>query len=236
MDDELRIRFDELTDNPSARVPISLVLDVSGSMEGPPIAELNRAIVWFMQALQQDEIAASAAEVNVVTFGGHVNVVAPFRDINRQQISRLGANGNTPMGGAVITALAELDQVKRQYQETGTDYYQPWLVLMTDGAPTDDITQAVNECQKRVAGRKLTVFPIAIGHAANVTVLSQFSQHLPPMRMDAVNLTEFFSWLSASVSQVVGTSMPGDGGAMDATEEAFKNAGTISWGRAIERV
>lgn len=38
------LRLEDLVNNPTARVPICLCLDVSGSMDGAPIQELNQGI------------------------------------------------------------------------------------------------------------------------------------------------------------------------------------------------
>ncbi len=42
------------------------------------------------------------------------------------------------MGAGVEQALNILEKRKAEYSSKGVDYYQPWMVLMTDGYPTDD--------------------------------------------------------------------------------------------------
>ncbi len=232
MSEILRLRVDELTENPAARVPISLVLDTSGSMGGEKIKELNAAIAEFLGALRNDPMAAASAEVNVITFGETVTKVADFCAIERQNMPALWASGRTPMGQAVQLALGELDQAKRVYQEMGVDYYQPWLVLMTDGEPTDDVEAAIRDCQQRIRGRKLTVFPIAIGRDANLGMLARFSPDLPPMRMNAAHIAEFFKWLSASVTRVVSTSTPGDDSGMKESL-AILSKKSVTWAEAM---
>ena len=51
----------------------------------------------------------------------------------------LTANGNTPMGEGVRLALDLLDKRKQEYKDKGVDYYQPWLVLMSDGQPNGNV-------------------------------------------------------------------------------------------------
>ena len=113
------------------------------------------------------------------------------------------------MGEAVCEALDILEKRKQEYQNTGVDYYQPWLVLMTDGMPTDDINEAVNRVVSMVNQKKLSVFPIGIGHDADMDILSQFSPARPPLRLQGLKFREFFEWLSASV-QRVSASTPGE--------------------------
>ena len=38
------LRMEDLVNNPTARVPVCLCLDVSGSMDGEPIRELNDGV------------------------------------------------------------------------------------------------------------------------------------------------------------------------------------------------
>ena len=45
----------DLMDNPSPRVPVALCLDVSASMAGAPIGELNRGVQQFLEEMRQDE-------------------------------------------------------------------------------------------------------------------------------------------------------------------------------------
>lgn len=41
------LNFDDLANNPSARVLVCLCLDASASMQGDPINELNRGVELF---------------------------------------------------------------------------------------------------------------------------------------------------------------------------------------------
>lgn len=206
---DLIIRQKELVENPTPRVPICLVLDASGSMTGLPIAELNDGIHQFFNAVKNDETARYAADIAMVTFGGVVKHLLDFSDIERQQVPLIEAEGGTPMGEAVTLALDLLEQRKQEFSDAGVDYYQPWMVLMTDGHPTDDIAVASARSSDMVERRKLTVFPIAIGDAASMQALEQFSPKREPLRLKGLAFEEFFEWLSMSVSRA-SQSTPGD--------------------------
>ncbi|MEB0048412.1 MULTISPECIES: VWA domain-containing protein [unclassified Pseudomonas] len=214
MQEDYVIRQEDLIENPTARVPICLVLDVSGSMEGDPIAELHAGVQMFFEAIRKDDVAQYAAEISIVTFGGTAQKVLDFSDINRQDVPPLVASGLTPMGHAVNIALDLLEARKEDYQRAGVDYYQPWMVLMTDGEPTDDIGSAAARVASLISQRKLSVFPIAIGTAVNMQSLSQFSPTRPPLRLKGLNFNQFFDWLSRSVSRV-SQSTPGEEVALD---------------------
>lgn len=209
MDEKYILRQEDLVENPTARVPICLVLDTSGSMDGLPIAELNQGVKSFFETIRSDDVAQYAAEICVVTFGGSVRKLVDFMSIERQEVPSLKAEGGTPMGEAVNAALDLLEQRKQDYKRAGVDYYQPWLVLMTDGAPTDEIGAAAAKTATMVKERKLAIFPIGIGSAVNMQTLAQFSPTRPPLRLQGLNFKEFFVWLSRSVSRV-SQSTPGE--------------------------
>lgn len=244
MDDFLRL--EDLVNNPTARVPVCLCLDTSGSMarvvggdirqtgeqvfeDGrmwnvvtggvTAIDELNDGVRTFYDELRDDEVAQFSAEICVVSFGGKAELVMDFANLDRQtDFRRLTAKGDTPMGEAVNLALDCLEARKKEYQSKGVDYYQPWLVLMTDGSPDGsspaELERAVRRTVDLVKNRRLTVFPIGIGPEADMAVLGRFSPARTPLRLRGTKFREFFQWLSQSVSRT-SMSMPGENVPLD---------------------
>lgn len=223
MHEEFVLRQQELVENPTARIPICLVLDVSGSMAGASIAELQAGVDLFFKAIREDDVAQYAAEIAIVTFGGGVQKKLDFLAISRQQVPDLYADGDTPMGEAVSMALDLLEARKTEYRNAGVDYFQPWMVVMTDGQPTDSIDLASTRIRDLVKSKKLTVFPIAIGEDADLGQLSRLSPTRPPLKLQGLNFREFFLWLSRSVSRV-SQSTPGESVTLDTD-------GIKSWGQ-----
>jgi uncharacterized protein YegL len=230
---DLKLRLEELNDNSNARLPICLALDTSGSMVGSKLDELNAAVRWFFQEVRADEMAAMTAEIATVSFGGSVRQLTRISGIERQQAPVLTATGSTPMGEAVNFCLDLLEQAKREYMELGVDYFQPWLVLMTDGAPTDDISKAVARCQDLLGRHKLTVIPIAIGSDADLAKLALFSENsFAPVRLNSARLKDFFAWLSKSI-QRTSMSNPGDSDTNQLAESLRREA--VSWEEAMRK-
>ena len=231
MANELVLHRKDLIDNPAPRVPIVLCLDTSSSMRGDPIEELSKGVALFYASVFDDEIARYSAEISIVTFGGTIRKVAEFGPVQRQPELVFAARGHTPMAEGVCKALDILEDRKREYQENGIDYYQPWLVLMTDGTPTDmkgrptdDVAEAVNRVVEMVNRRKLSVFPIGIGSRTNMGILGRFSPARSPLRLRGLEFGKFFSWLSASV-QRVSASTPGQDIPLD--EKGIKGWSTL---------
>lgn len=224
----LLLRLEDLVNNPTARIPVCLCLDTSGSMSGSPIQELNNGVKVFYEAIRDDEVAKYSAEIAIVIFGGEASLIEDFANIDRQPSQiRLEADGGTPMGEAVNLALDCLERRKQEYKDKGVDYYQPWLVLMTDGEPNgspSELSEAMSRTIQMESSRKLTVFPIGIGHSADMNVLQQFSSKRTPLRLQGLKFREFFTWLSQSVART-SQSTPGENVQLDV--EGIKGWGEV---------
>jgi len=193
-----RMNEQDFITNPEQRTPCMLVLDVSGSMDGQPIQELNHGLKVFEDEIKKDEMAALRCEVAIVTFGGSVNLVQDFISVGSFAAPVLRASGDTPMGGAMNLALDSVRKRKDAYKQNGINYTRPWLFLISDGAPTDsDWQAAAQRSQQEEAAKGVLVFPIAVA-GADLGVLSQFSSKNSPKKLQGLQFAQFFQWLSAS--------------------------------------
>lgn len=209
----LKIGADDLVENPTPRVPVSLCIDTSGSMLGDKIRKLIEGVNLFYDAIDEDDDAHDAAEVSVVEFNSTATLIQDYASIERlERIETIDPSGLTFLGEGVNLALDTLEKRKSVYSGSGVLYYQPWLVLMTDGQPNGDpaeLERAVQRVAELVAAKKLTVFSIGLGDDADMGVLARFSPNHPPHRLQGLKFKEFFEWLSKSVSRV-SRSTPGD--------------------------
>lgn len=239
MDSTALLRIEDLVNNPTPRVPICLCLDTSGSMgavEGDCVFtgetvyqdgrtwnvvtggtsrldELQKGVEAFYAAIREDEVAVYSAEICIVTFNDVASCIMDFANLDRQEaVPKLMANGNTAMGEGVNLALDLLEKRKQEYKDKGVDYFQPWLVLMTDGAPNgsdSELSRAISRTRELVEEKKLTVFPIGIGNASDMSTLNRFSPKRQALRLQGLKFQEFFAWLSQSVSRT-SQSTPGE--------------------------
>lgn len=190
----------EFADNPEPRCPCLLLLDVSGSMQGQPIAELNAGLTTFKDELAADALAMKRVEVGIVTFGP-VQIVLPFQGAASFYPPTLTAQGDTPMGSAIKQGLDMVRQRKDEYRANGISYYRPWVFLITDGGPTDEWQSAAAAVREGEASKSFAFFAIGV-QGANMDTLQQISSARAPLRLDGLRFRDLFSWLSSSLRSV----------------------------------
>ncbi|NTG36972.1 VWA domain-containing protein [Agrobacterium rhizogenes] len=196
----------EFIDNPEPRCPCLLLLDVSGSMSGAPIRELNEGLVQFRDELYADSLAAKRVEVGLVTFGP-VSIVNDFQGVQNWFVPALTSQGDTPMGRAIEEGLRMLRDRKDSYRQNGISYYRPWVFLITDGGPTDAWQAAANAVKAGEAEKAFSFFAVGV-EGANMEILSQLCTR-QPLALKELRFRDLFSWLSSSLSSV-SQSNPGD--------------------------
>jgi uncharacterized protein YegL len=196
----------EFVENPEPRCAVVLALDVSGSMAGSSISELNAGLIELDRALKADSLASLRVELAMVTFGGSVTKI-DFVSASAFQPPTLKAHGGTPMGAAVNKALDLLRERKDTYRRNGLDYFRPWLFLITDGAPTDTWEAAADRARQEEEDKSVSVYAIGVKDA-DMQVLARFSAIRPPLKLEGLAFRDLFQWLSRSLSAVA-QSQPG---------------------------
>src|SRR5439155_20601766 len=165
----------EFAMNPDPRCACILLLDTSASMAGKRISELNEGLRTFEEELRQDLLASRRVEVGIVTFGdGGVNKIQDFVTAAQFTAPSLSAGGNTPMGRAIDIALDMVRERKAEYKRSGVGYYQPWIFLITDGAPADSWQEAARRSQQEMEATTLTLFAVGVA-GADMEVLNQLT-------------------------------------------------------------
>ncbi len=202
--------------NPEPRVPCVLLLDVSGSMSGQPIAELNEGLITLKDTLSADSLASKRAEIAIVTFGGTVNVIQDFITAEHFQPPYLTASGNTPMGQAIVTGLEMLARRKSALRADGIGLYRPWAFLVTDGAPDDGWQAAAEMVKQGEAARSFTFFTVGV-EGSNFDILAKIATRAPK-KLKGLSFRDLFEWLSTSLRSV-SQSTPGEKLVLPPTDE-----------------
>lgn len=212
---------------------VVLLLDTSGSMsELGKIAELSEGLVIFKNDILSDDLASKRVDLAVVTFDDEISVINDFSSIKDFDPPVLNADGHTAMGDAIIKAIDMVEGRKKQYKDTGVDYFRPWIFMITDGEPTDMYPGKGAKWDKVIslvhdgeAKRKFMFFAVAVD-PANIDILKAISPpNRPPVRLKEGRFGAMFQWLSKSQSRV-SASNPGD-------QIALENPVAAGWGEIL---
>jgi uncharacterized protein YegL len=190
----------EFADNPEPRLPFLLLIDTSGSMAGAPIDRLNEALAVFRRNLGQNDVLRRRVELAIVAFSDLVSVEQRFSLTDPMVPLLLQANGTTSTGHALYSALTLIRERRRDYLKQGIPYWRPWLVLLTDGVPTDDWQPAAAEVRTAVLARKLSLLAVGM-EGADMEMLGQIApENQPAQRLRDLDFPAFFAWLTAALN------------------------------------
>lgn len=202
------IGLPEFVDNPEPRCPVILLCDTSGSMSGAPIDALNAGLAAFKEDVYRDEMASLRVEVALVTFGP-VRLAQDFVTIDNFTPPKLKAEDRTPMGEAIEYALDLLEDRKETYKNNSIQYYRPWIVLITDGAPTDIWQNAAQRVRQAEVQRRLLFFGVGV-QGADLNILRQITPpERPPLLLNGLDFRSMFQWLSTSMKRVSSSQVGG---------------------------
>jgi uncharacterized protein YegL len=208
------------SDNTNQRTPCVLLLDGSSSMQGAPIGQLYEGLRVFEAQLKQDPTTALRVQVLVLRVGGYdeVEVLTDWCDAIDFAAPVVRANGSTPLGAGIMLALEMVEAQKRAYDANGISSTRPWIMMISDGAPTDPgWKDAAARARTAEQNKKCVVFPIGT-EGADLAALGMFSNK-PTRRLQGLNFADLFVWLSRSMSVVSG-STPGTAVQLPAAEWA----------------
>lgn len=194
----------ETAENYEQKCLCVLLLDVSGSMRGEPINELNKALQEFYNEIKEDETTSQRLEVCLMTFNNQVQTLQEPALVENFTMPTLTTSGSTAMVDAVKEAIEKVEARKKWYRETGQKYYRPWIILMTDGEPDEgqDVYGLGPKIKADMEAKHYVFLPIGI-QDANMETLAVLQGGSPAKKLAGLKFKEFFQWLSNSIGTIV---------------------------------
>ena len=159
---------------------IFYLLDVSGSMQGTAIAQLNQGIRSTMDALRQklgDSIDAHLS-ISIMRFSSEARWITGTPESRYSEyiedfvdIPDLEAGGMTYLGSALRLLENGLSRKSMLYSPTGNR--RPIIIIMTDGLPNDDWQSAMKSIKQNHWFQQSTKIGIALGDQADEDMLAE---------------------------------------------------------------
>ncbi|MFG8982319.1 VWA domain-containing protein [Pseudomonas aeruginosa] len=180
-------------------LPVVLLLDVSGSMSGEKIRNVNDAVRDMLDTFSDTENGETEIHVAIITFGSQVVLHQPLASASDIHWQDLSAGGMTPLGTALQMAKAMIEDK----DVVPSRAYRPTVVLVSDGGPNDAWEKPLNAFISDGRSAKCDRLAMAIGADADEAVLGKFIEGTSNRLFYAENakqLRDFFKFVTMSVT------------------------------------
>lgn len=180
------------------RLPIYLLLDTSGSMNGEPIVAVQNGVQMVISSLQGNPLALETAYLSVITIESSAQQVIPLTELSQFTAPQLRAGGCTALGEALklVSDCADREVVKNTPDAKGD--WKPMVFIMTDGQATDDLNAGLAVFKQKKWG---IVVACAAGLSSNPDEMKSITENVVRLdTADSGSINAFFKWVSQSIT------------------------------------
>lgn len=181
------------------KLPIYFLVDVSESMVGAPIEEVQNGMRTIIQNLRVDPYALETVFVSIIVFAGKAKVLSPLTELYKFYPPIFPIGGGTSLGAGLecLMDCIQKDVKKTTLEEKGD--WKPIIFLFTDGNPTDDYSKAFKRWNDHFRGH-CNLVAVSIGDNVNALTLAQITDEIFLLKdTDSQSFNQFFKWVTASI-------------------------------------
>ncbi|KAA2244424.1 VWA domain-containing protein [Chitinophaga agrisoli] len=179
------------------KLPVYILLDTSGSMNGEPIEAVKNGVQVMISTLRQHPQALETAFISVITFDTSARQLLPLTDLAYFQMVDIKASGTTALGAALelVSICIDKEVAKTTTEQKGD--WKPLVFILTDGVPTDNWQHGLEQFKQRKVAFTVAC---AVGGNADTGVLKQITDNVVSLETaDGQHISKFFTWVTASV-------------------------------------
>ena len=153
---------------------IFFLIDVSASMNGTKMGELNTIMEELIPEIRKVGEADTEVKVAVLTFSTDVKwMYAEPIPVEEFEWVRLNASGVTSLGAALKELSSRMS--RNSFLNSPSLSFAPVIFLMTDGYPSDDYEEGLKALSTNSWYKYGLTAALGIGNEANDDVLAQFT-------------------------------------------------------------
>lgn len=181
------------------RLPIFLLLDVSESMAGKNLNNMELGITKIIKTLRSDPYALETAYLSIIAFAGKVRILNPLTEIPNFVPNKLPIGGGTSLGLALTQLMDEIDRnvVTSSHDRKGD--WKPIIFLFTDGSPTDNVDSPIMRWNRSYR-TKANLVAVSIGQDADLGVLKRVTENVLVLSDTSDDsFVRFINWVSRSI-------------------------------------
>ena len=181
------------------RLPVYFVVDVSESMVGEPIEQVQNGMRNIIQDLRNDPYALETVYVSVIAFAGKAKSLSPLTELYKFYPPIFPIGGGTSLGTAMNYLMDDMDRslVKTTMEIKGD--WKPIIFLFTDGNPTDNPSAMIQRWNTKYRSH-CNLIAISIGQNIDTKILSQMTDNVFRLNDTEPNAFQaFFKWVTASI-------------------------------------
>ena len=185
------------------RLPIYFVLDVSESMAGEPISQMEEVIDHVLADMRRDPHALESVWFSQIVFAAKPMTLSPLKEITGFTPNSLPIGGGTGIGELLKYLMQTLKTNTQIDAATGKADWKPIVYLMTDGRSTDSTQAAVQEWTAHFKDKCLLV-AISLGVNSDLQLLKQLTENVVVfMDTTAEAYSKYAAWISRSISESI---------------------------------
>ena len=181
------------------RLPIYFLIDISESMVGEPIEQVQEGIATIVKELKTDPYALETVWLSIIAFAGKSKAITPLQDIITFYPPKIPIGSGTSLSTGLQELMTAIDKeiVKTTYEKKGD--WKPIIFLFTDGIPTDNTDATIKKWNDNYR-KRCNLIAISIGENTNYNLLGQLTENVLLFKDSNINsYKEFFKWITASI-------------------------------------
>jgi uncharacterized protein YegL len=181
------------------RLPVYFLIDVSESMVGEPLEQVEEGIATIIKELRTDPYALETVYLSIIAFAGKARKITSMVELFNFYPPKILIGGGTSLGKAMDFLMNDITTSiqKTTLEEKGD--WKPIIFLFTDGNPTDDYMSAFERWNQKFR-KSANLVVVSLGDNTDLNVFGKITENVLMLNhTDTESFKKFFKWITAPI-------------------------------------